>query len=128
MHKNWVVWFEIPVKDLKRATAFYSKVMNIELHGVEEGPTKMSFFPFGEGGVSGALVLGDGNSPGEKGPLIYLNGGDDLSVPLKRVEAAGGKIIQEKKSIGAYGYIAIFKDTEGNRIALHSKATAPLKK
>lgn len=129
MHKNWVVWFEIPVKDLERAIKFYSKVMNVELHGVQEGPVKMAFFPFGDNSVSGALVEGDENNvPGDKGPLIYLNGGDDLAVPLKRVEAAGGKIIQDKRSIGPYGFIAVFKDTEGNRVALHSKAIAEVRK
>jgi predicted enzyme related to lactoylglutathione lyase len=40
-----------------------------------------------------------------------LNGGDDLAVPLARVEKAGGKVVMpklrsEKKSCG------VFKDTE----------------
>ena len=56
----------------------------------------------------------------DKGALLYLNGGEDLSVPLNRVEGAGGKVLQEKTSIGGNGFMAIFGDTEGNRIALHS--------
>jgi hypothetical protein len=52
--------------------------------------------------------------------LIYLNGGDDLGIPLSKVEAAGGKIIMPKTSIGNNGFMAHIADTEGNKIALHS--------
>jgi predicted enzyme related to lactoylglutathione lyase len=118
--KNFVVWFEIPVKDLSRAMKFYSKVMAVEMQPMEMGPRRMAFFPMAPGIASGALLEGKENSPGEKGTLVYLNGGDDLAVPLKRVEAAGGKVLQDKMSIGEHGFIATFKDTEGNRVALHS--------
>jgi hypothetical protein len=117
---NTVVWFEIPVKDLNRAVKFYSKVLAVEIQPVEAGPNKMAFFPFAPGVASGALVESKENAPNEKGTLVYLNGGGDLSLPLKRVEAAGGKILQSKTSIGDHGFIATFKDTEGNRVALHS--------
>jgi len=53
--------------------------------------------------------------------MVYLNGGEDLSVPLARVEAAGGTIIKSKTRIGENGFMAIFKDTEGNHVALHSR-------
>jgi len=49
-----------------------------------------------------------------------LNGGEDLSLPLSRVEQAGGKIIVPKTSIGENGFMAHFIDTEGNRVAFHS--------
>ena len=48
------------------------------------------------------------------------NGGGDLTSPLKRVEAGGGKILQGKTSTGELGFTATSKDTEGNRVALHS--------
>jgi uncharacterized protein len=56
----------------------------------------------------------------QKGALIYLNGGDDLSIPFAKIEDAGGKILRPKTSLGGNGYMAQFIDTEGNRIALHS--------
>jgi len=41
---------------------------------------------------------------------------------LDRIEKAGGKIIQPKTQISPeYGYMGVFLDTEGNRIALHSQ-------
>jgi predicted enzyme related to lactoylglutathione lyase len=53
---------------------------------------------------------------------IYLNGGDDLSVMLGRVEPAGGKVIFPKTLISEdNGFFAIFADTEGNAVGLWSK-------
>lgn len=118
MTQNMVVWFEIPVKKLERATAFYSEVLGVKLQSVEGGPQKMAFFPFAPGVASGALV--EGGNPTQDGSLVYLSGGPDLAKPLSRVEAAGGKVLMPKTGIGEHGFIAHFKDTEGNRVALHS--------
>lgn len=119
-----VTWFEIPVSDLARATAFYSKVLDIEMSGVDFGGAKMSLFPVAGKHdypvVHGALVAGRDYTPGPNGPLLYLNGGSDLAVALGRVETAGGKVVTPKTSIGEHGFMAIFVDTEGNRVALHS--------
>ncbi|PIT99964.1 MAG: hypothetical protein COT74_07545 [Bdellovibrionales bacterium CG10_big_fil_rev_8_21_14_0_10_45_34] len=121
--ENTIVWFDIPVKDLKRAKSFYQTVLKIELQEME-GPdgNKRAFFPFGPGVASGCLV--EAHAPlyevSVKGPVIYLNGGKDLSEPLARVVEAGGKVTMEKFSIGEFGRIARFIDTEGNQIALHS--------
>jgi len=47
--------------------------------------------------------------------------GNDLSVPLGRVESAGGKVILPKTGIGENrGFIALFIDTEGNKVGFHS--------
>ena len=73
-----------------------------------------------QNGIGGGIVQGNGFEPSSKGALVYLNGGDDLSGPLSRVEAAGGKIVLPKTSIGPNGFMAHFIDTEGNKVALHS--------
>jgi uncharacterized protein len=55
------------------------------------------------------------------GPLIYLNGNPDVQNILDKIEVAGGKIIVPKTQISPeYGHMAVFIDTEGNRIPLHS--------
>ena len=117
---NLVVWFELPVKNLKRAMTFYSKVMGVELQAMDMGDSKGAMFPFAPGIASGALIESKENEPSTKGTMIYLNGGDDLSAPLKLVTTAGGKVVQEKISIGEHGFMAIFEDCEGNHVALHS--------
>ncbi len=118
---NFVVWFDIPVQNLDRAMKFYSTVMSVELKSMEIGPNKQANFPFTPGVASGSLKESKEVEPNAVGTMVYLNGGEDLSVPLARVEAAGGKIVKEKTRIGENGFMAIFKDTEGNRVALHSR-------
>lgn len=118
--KNWVNWFEIPAVDFERATAFYNALFGIELQVIEMFGTQMGMFPSEPGG-GGALVKGDDYAPAATGTLLYLNGGDDLSEVLAKVEPAGGKVIVPKTNIGPdMGNFAIFIDTEGNKVALHS--------
>lgn len=117
-------WFEIPVTDYERAKFFYETIMDFQINDGQFGDWKMGFFPStpGDGRVSGAIVIGPGYEPSERGTLIYLNGNPDLSVNLDKVEAAGGKITVPKKQISPeIGYWACFTDTEGNRLALHSQ-------
>jgi len=119
---NVINWFEIPVSDIKRAINFYSKVLDVKLIEVEMMGSKMSFLPGDEKSVSGALIQNEDYSPSEKGVLIYLNGGDDLSDMLDRVRRANGLVIVDKMMVSLeIGFIAIFIDSEGNKIAIHSR-------
>jgi predicted enzyme related to lactoylglutathione lyase len=70
--------------------------------------------------VGGALIQHEMHVPSEKGTLVYLDGGADLSVALGKVAAAGGQVVKPKTSIGEHGYCAMFVDSEGNRVGLHS--------
>jgi predicted enzyme related to lactoylglutathione lyase len=81
----------------------------------------MALFPANEG-LGGAVVVGPGCVPSNVGPLIYLNGGPDLNDVLSRIEGAGGRVVMAKTLISDdAGYFALFIDTEGNRLALHSR-------
>ena len=118
---NVINWFEIPAKNFDRACEFYSKVLSGDIHKVDAPGKHMGFLPgSAQDNVGGAVVQGKGYEPTTKGSLVYLNGGDDLSKPLSRVEKNGGKVIMAKTSIGENGFMAIFSDTEGNRVAFHS--------
>ena len=118
---NAINWFEIPAKNFERAKKFYESVLEIKMVIPFDG-MKYAMFPadMQKGEIGGGLVEEQGYEPSQTGALIYLNGGDDLSVPLSRVVAAGGTIIIPKKSIGPNGFMAMLTDTEGNRIAFHS--------
>ncbi|PKL84305.1 MAG: lactoylglutathione lyase [Ignavibacteriae bacterium HGW-Ignavibacteriae-3] len=119
--KNAINWFEIPVDNFDRAKKFYSSVLSVTLHEMDFGVVKMAAFPTDGTGVGGALCHGEWYKPSQSGTLVYLNGGEDLSVPLSRVESAGGEIIIPKRQISEeYGYMAVIIDSEGNRIAFHS--------
>lgn len=122
MNKNVVGWFEIPVKDMERAKKFYSSVFQLELTEFPMPGIRMAMFPFSHElpGSPGSLVQGVNFEPSEKGTIIYFSS-EDVSHELGRVEAAGGKILLPKTSIGEYGFIGHIIDTEGNKIGLHSR-------
>ena len=53
--------------------------------------------------------------------LYIFNAGDDLQLVLDKVEAHGGSIITPKTAhADGVGFFALFLDSEGNRIGLHS--------
>ena len=118
---NPVNWFEIPVTDIVRAKNFYQKVFGLELTDEEMDQYKMSFFPWTENapGSAGMLMKGETYEPSHAGAVLYFSV-DDIGETLRRINAEGGRTLMPKKSIGDYGFIAHFEDTEGNRLALHS--------
>ena len=119
--KNFVTWFEIPAYNHYRSVAFFNYIFGIEITSVELNGFAMGFFP-AENGITGAIVTGPGCVPSEVGPLIYLNAGEDLNHVLWRVNEAGGRVVMEKTFLSeTAGYFALFIDSEGNRLALHSK-------
>lgn len=120
---NAINWFEIPAANFERAKKFYGAIFDAELHEMEVMGSQMAFLPGdnASGEVSGAVCAGEWYTPSSQGALIYLNGGEDLSESLARVEKAGGEVVMPKTKISdEIGYMAMFMDTEGNRVAFHS--------
>lgn len=117
---NAISWFELPANNFDRAVKFYGLILGENLQLIDHPQMKMAFFPTKDNGVGGCVTHGNGNKPKAEGTLVYLNGGDNLSKPLSKVEKAGGKIIMPKTQIGENGFMAVFLDTEGNRVAFHS--------
>jgi len=123
--QNAISWFEIPTSDINRAQKFYETIFGISMMPMDMPNIKMRMFPLDDmmTQVGGALVDSGGfHLPSEMmGPLIYLNANPDVQLVLDKIEAAGGKILVPKTEISPeYGSMAVFLDTEGNRIALHS--------
>lgn len=128
--RNAVGWFEIYVGDIERAKRFYEQVFQVELQALTdpspdagEPALAMWAFPMDNdgAGAAGALVQAQGVAPGMGGTLVYFSC-EDCAIEAGRAAAAGGRIEREKMSIGAYGFIALAWDTEGNMIGLHSMA------
>ena len=121
--QNPVAWFEIPVANIERAQKFYEDVFQITMTAMDLGGPKMAWFPNNGPdtyGATGGLMQYDSYVPSHEGTLIYLSC-QDLKDELRRVEAAGGKVLQEKTQISPeHGFMGLMEDTEGNRVALHS--------
>ena len=123
--KNAISWFEIPTTDLERATSFYETIFDTKLIPLDMPQLQMRMFPLEDmmTGVGGALSYSPGfySPSATEGPLVYLNANPDVQIVLDRIEAAGGKIALPKTEISPeHGHMAVFIDTEGNRVALHS--------
>ena len=124
MKQNMVAWFEIPVHDMDRAKLFYEKVFKVEISLQNIGGVIMGFFPSvtEASGAMGSLMKNESYIPSQEGTLIYFNS-EDVQIELDRIIAAGGKILQNKAQISPeVGYMGVFLDTEGNRIALYSQS------
>jgi predicted enzyme related to lactoylglutathione lyase len=125
MDRNPVGWFEIYVKDMPRAKAFYEGVLGVKLQKLEwtaAGISEMWALPMYRDapGAAGALVRMEGGPAGGGTSTIVYFVSDDCSVELARVAAHGGSVKKDKLAIGKNDFIALVQDTEGNVIGLHS--------
>jgi predicted enzyme related to lactoylglutathione lyase len=117
-----VVHFEIPGDDMGRLKGFYTDVFGWELQDYPEmeysiattvptGPDRM---PSVTGAINGGLKKRD--VAGEQ-PVIVIDVAS-LDDSIRRVEAAGGKVVVPKAKVGDMGWYARVKDTEGNIIGV----------
>lgn len=123
---NVIGWVEVPVANMERAMKFYETVFDFKIERHQMGPLDMGWFPFVENGAGsgGSLVYQkEFYNPSKEGVLVYFTSrAGDLKIELARVEKAGGKVLQTKTLIAeGFGYMALFIDSEGNRVALHSR-------
>lgn len=117
--KNLIAFFEIPAVDFDRAVSFYESIFKITLPVSGCDKEKMAFFTVDEQNV-GAISFTPNFLPSSKGVLIHFNC-DDIETTLSAVNDKGGKTVTTKTAIaGGWGYFAVFSDSEGNNIGLHS--------
>ncbi|MCK8481698.1 VOC family protein [Psychroserpens algicola] len=119
--KSHISIFEIPATDISRAVNFYQAILDITIEKIEMPEMEMGIFPYEEQMVTGVIIKAEGNKPSSNGVTIYLNGGDNLQIILDKIEKNGGKIMVPKSlHADESGYYALFLDSEGNKIGLHS--------
>lgn len=119
--KNIISIVEIPVTDLSRSIKFYQTILGTTIEEVDMGGTRMGVLPNDDHTVNVVLVKGDGYNPVTDGVVVYLNAVDDLQPMLDNVKKNGGQVIVPKTEISPeMGYFALFLDTEGNKVGLHS--------
>lgn len=119
--KSFISVFEIPAADISRAVEFYQAILDIKIEQMDIPGMQMGILPYEEQMVTGVIIKGEGYQPSAHGVTIYLNGGDNLQTILDKVEKNGGTIVVHKTPhADESGYFAMFRDTEGNRMGLHS--------
>ncbi len=117
-----VHWFEIPVRDLDRASAFYERLLATRLRREAMADSALAVFSYDESGTGGCLIAGERVAePSAQGTIVYLNAEPSLDDALSRLEAAGGRLATPKVQLpGDMGCFAHIIDTEGNRVGLHA--------
>jgi predicted enzyme related to lactoylglutathione lyase len=120
-----VVHFELPADDLGRAQNFYRTVFGWQIQSMpvpggaeytiaNTTETDDRGMPKRLGAINGGMIKRQ--APGER-PVIVM---DVQSVDdyVKKVQNAGGKIVQPPMNIGTMGRYARITDTEGNVVGL----------
>jgi predicted enzyme related to lactoylglutathione lyase len=129
MKQSPVVHFEMPAKDRKRVSDFYSTVFGWKMnqlgeemgnyvvaHTTETDEHNMVKKP---GNINGGFWQSDENQP----PHVVI-AVEDIQQAMKEVAAAGGEIIGGQKGkdqpddIPGIGLYVSFKDTEGNTVGM----------
>jgi predicted enzyme related to lactoylglutathione lyase len=118
-----VVHFEIPAKDVKRASAFYSKAFGWSFNqfpGFDywSAGTTMSDKdgrPTNPGSINGGMGIKGKTAP--SAPTITIQVAD-IDAALANVKKLGGKVTGTKSPVGDMGFSAYFEDPEGNNIGL----------
>jgi predicted enzyme related to lactoylglutathione lyase len=110
-----VVHFEINADDPARAAKFYSNVFGWKIDKWD-GPIEYWLVDTGAGdpGINGGLA----KRMMPNAATVNTVGVDDLDSFVKKVEAAGGKIVAPKRPIPGMGWLAYATDSEGNTFGM----------
>ena len=121
MTRDSITWFEIPARDLDRATRFYEALLQARLRRENMIGMELAVFPADEGGIAGCLQAGPGTPDPGSSTLVYLNVAPDLGAALQRARDAGGRVVKDKTALPpGMGCFAHIEDSEGNRVGLHA--------
>lgn len=108
-----VYYFEMPVEDFERAIEFYVTVFGWKITRSER-----------PSGPYYSVNTGDDKKPGINGSFFKKEEGwssvsnvinvDNIDDCITKLQELGGEIVFPKTTINGVGYLAYFKDTEGN--------------
>ena len=127
MKMNPVVHFQVPVAEMARAQKFYERVFGWKINVIPEmkgqyhvavtTPANEMGRPTTPGAINGALsVRAPKTEP--KGHAWLVIAVDSIDEHVKKIKAAGGKLLQEKAPVMDMGFYAEVTDTEGNAVGL----------
>ena len=111
-----VIHFEIDATKPERLVAFYEKIFGWKMEKLE-GPVEYWLITTGKDdqpGINGGLSKRTESQP----TMVNTIGVPSVDEFVKKVEKNGGKIVAPKHAILGVGYIAYFKDPEGNMFGM----------
>jgi len=106
--------FEIFAEDPEKLSKFYEGIFEWKIVDAMQG-YKLIDTGGGKDAAGGGM---EKIEAGTKRPVLNYFLVDSIFEHLKKIEAAGGKVNNEKSPVPGYGYFATFEDPEGNIIGL----------
>jgi uncharacterized protein len=127
---NPVIHFDVPAEDTEALAAFYAKAFGWQSQalGAQAGDYVLAFtgdiepetrLPKKRGFINGGFYKKGQPSQGVKLTILV----DDIKEAMKKVEAAGGKILGEPVEMPGVGLFVDFTDTAGNLATLNQDFT-----
>jgi predicted enzyme related to lactoylglutathione lyase len=111
-----ICYLEIPAKTAEASADFYSRMFGWRVR--KRGDGELAFDD--ANGVSGTWVK-ESDHAREERTRIYIMV-DDIAETLKRIEAAGGRVLTPRTDIGSgMGAFAVFADPVGNEFGLYEE-------
>jgi predicted enzyme related to lactoylglutathione lyase len=124
------VHFEIPVDDLEKARAFYGSIFGWTLQdwpmpdgstyiGVHTTPIdEKTRMPLKPGAINGGIMKRNAHATAP----IFAVTVDSIDAYIKKIEAAGGKVVMPKMDMMGMGFYAYVTDPAGNTVGLWEDA------
>ncbi|MFL6691500.1 MAG: VOC family protein [Ramlibacter sp.] len=120
-----VVHFEIPCDDRERIARFYSQVFGWQCQML--GPEMGNYVvvttadkdgpPHGKrGAIGGGFYTRSKEMPAQFPSVVIAV--QDIRASMKKIDAAGGKVLGEPMDIPGVGAYVSFMDTDGNRTSI----------
>jgi predicted enzyme related to lactoylglutathione lyase len=105
---------EIPYDDEVRAKAFYTAVFGWQFKAMD-GYEGYSTYESGPGDLGGGIGKRGITAPATVRNYVDV---DDIDASIAAIPANGGTIVEPRTDMG-FGWYAVFKDSEGNELALY---------
>jgi predicted enzyme related to lactoylglutathione lyase len=111
-----VCYLEIPATTAEASADFYRGIFGWTIK--KRGDGELAFDD--SGGVSGTWVKESDRTPDEQTRIYIMV--DDISDTLKKIEAAGGRVLTPRTDIApGSGAFAVFADPAGNEFGLYEE-------
>ena len=110
-----ICYLEIPALTAEAAAGFYSSIFGWTIR--ERGDGALAFDD--TGGVSGTWVKEGDRTPDERTRVYIMV--DDIAGTLKKIEAAGGRVLTPRTDIAGAGAFAVFADPAGAEFGLYEE-------
>jgi uncharacterized protein len=117
-----ILHVEIPATDLDRAMAFYDAVFDVSFDApLDLHESRMAYADCAGEGASWALCQGEVYVPTQHGAILYF-AVTDIDATIAKATALGSETHFPKTALPDGSHVAEIGDSEGNRIALQTRA------